>query len=383
MIDTLKLKFRYDRPEGSFYFQENINIKDIDRDVKRNRVVCTNNTWRNEQKEQRRYMPKYWIEEHFIYPEITYFVIELSVPKFLIGENVTIISGDVLDVFVDKLLQFFREIGVVIFRDQILSSIPTVVAIGGIVNLTDLCSCNLALEALTPFDDRFRSKQRCVAMKDTENGGKEIYFSNKATTFKLYSKLPEVANNAVTQKELDIAKAYRANRYKNKKGVLVSEVLRCELTMRGKQATKQKFKPYLNGDEPTLKNIFNQHFWKKILQKEIDEIYNHPLKNYVFLSQNNKPVIDAFLDKNCKDITVKSEIIMALALLQEGGLQYVKRYFMTKYKSRTTYYNYRNRLQKLSKYVDFNKLKNVTSRDVVDRLLKTFDIDTKRQDKLF
>lgn len=379
-MDTIKLKFRYNIP-SSIYFQDKIHIKELKSPFssKGNRFIYTNQKWRKDRKKRGIYTPKFWIEEDYINPEINYFVTEFSIAKLLFGENLTRLKSNDLEDAVVAIKNFFKEIKVNIFETQILNSIPILVAIGKNINVTDLCSCDLAIKSLSMFDDRFRSKQRVILFKD--NTGKEINFSNRSSTFKVYNKTKEMIYNAETKREKQIADLLKNKKYKTE-GVWISEVLRFELTLKSKRAITQKMKLYLGEKQPTFEQLFDDKLWFNIVRDEFVNIYSHPLKNFIFLANQSKPVIDAFLNKNIKSIKVKDTIYGILISLQEKGLKETKQKYLKEYKSRQTWYNYITRLKGLEKYVNLSALKNITSIDISNYILREFNIETSEQLKL-
>ena len=381
MYDTFRLKFRRDLPQNNSFFKEKIHSKELNLENNSSRFVYTNNEWRKAQQQLKIYTPKYWIEQDFKYKEITYFVIEFSWPKLIGTDSSKEITPYDLNTGVNLLLKFIRGLGIFMFESEVLNAIPIVLSVCKNIDITKLCSCDLAIEALSPFSDRFRSEQRRICFLDTKYGGKEVHFINHNTSFKVYSKMPEIANNAISPEELKIAENYRQKSYLNPTKH-IPEILRFEYTMRNKQALIQKFKVYLT-EPPTIANIFKPEIALNILREEVEKIYNHPLKNFIFLSQCNKPVIQEYLDKNCKSIQVKNNLYIALSYLQNGGVKQAKQYFFNSYKSNKTWYNYCSRLQKLGKEVDFSKLENITTIKIVNYILDTFNINRHKQDKLF
>ena len=271
-MDSIRLKFRYNLP-NTFYFKEKIQQKELG--VYGKRFVFTNNTWRKEVIKRERYCSKYWIEQDFIYPKITFLVIEFSVGKLINGENLTPIKETDLPRMTDKLMEFFNQIGLCITRKDILNSIPLLVAVGKNINITDLCYADTAIKAISMFDDRFRSERNLNLKKC--NQGCSINFNNRQSTFKIYNKIKELQNNAKTKQEKNIV-----NKIKSEEWII--EAIRLETTLKTKQAIKQKFKNLING-EPTLEKIFKEDLWLELIQDEVKNIYNQPIKNFVFFSK--------------------------------------------------------------------------------------------------
>jgi hypothetical protein len=381
-MDTVRLKTQFNMPPNSPYFSEQVKARDLGlhTSIGGSRFVYSNQTWRKERKLRGLYTPKYWIEQDYINPNITFLIIEFSAPKLLFGENLTALREEHFPAVVEKLQDFLKEISIYMTKIQIENLTPIVLAVGRNLNITDVCSCDIAMQALSPFNNRFRSESRLIQFEG--NLGREMYFNNKSTTFKIYEKIPEMIANATTKEErklVDAWVAYSKSKY-GKKKVFAIKILRLELTLKTKVAIKQVLKKYTT-TPPTFKSIFNEKMWAELVRKEVDEIYNQPINDFIFLATNQEPVISAFLDKNYKHIPSKDMARGILQSLQGKGLAKTKRYYMQNY-SRQTWYNYMKRLGKLAKITDFSSINNVTAVEIHRHILKEFQINASTQIKL-
>jgi hypothetical protein len=378
-MDTIKLKFSRKKPDNNF-FNQRIHSKEIASEfISGSRFVWTNNKWRNEQIAKGVYVPKFWIEEDFIHPATTYFLIEFSAPKFLNGENVSALKGSDLMPLVRKLSEFCRKLGIFIFESQILQAEPTVLAVGRNINITDRFYCESVIEALLKFDYKQYSKQRIVFLLDLENAGSEIIFSTaKTETFKIYSKNQELMNNAKTVKEKQIAKLLKADKYHNGR-VYINEILRFELTLKTGRKIGERLKPYLGEASPTLENIFKPKIWEALVKEEVNKIYNHPLKNFVFLALEQQPFIDAYLDQKYSHIATKDTARGIIASLQRQGIAQTRKDYLAKYKSRQTWYNYLDILEGIGQFLDLKVISNLSSFKIHSYILGEFGIDNRQQ----
>ena len=263
---------------------------------------------------------------------------------------------------------------------QISNLVPILVAVGKNIDITNICSCDIAIHSLSPFNNRFRSDYRIIEFGNDK--GKELYFNNKNSTFKVYEKIPEMIANAKTTQERKLVDAwieFSKSPYK-KEQILVVEVMRFELTLKTKVAIKQVMKKY-DVALPTFKDIFKKEIWDELVQKEVDSIYNQPMSDFIFLATYQKPMIDAFLDKHFKHIQSKDMARGILQSLQDKQLAKTKRYYMKTY-SRKTWYNYMKRLEKLQEMIDFSSIKTTTSVEIHSHILKNFGIKSSTQTKL-
>lgn len=185
-------------------------------------------------------------------------------------------------------------------------------------------------------------------------------------------------NNATTAKEKMIAEALLADRYQIDK-VYINEILRVELTLKTPAKILSRFSPYLNGQPPTFQNIFKQSLWEELLREQMLLIYDHPLKDFVFLASEQKPFIQAFLDQNHKHIETKDTIMGIIGSIQEYGLASLRAIYLQKYASRQTWHNYQQRLVAISKKLDFSTLESLANYQIYSYILRQFGIDTRQQ----
>lgn len=380
-MDTIRLKFRYLKPDTCF-FAEEIRQKELRlAHIPGSRFVWTNNTWRKEQQALGLYVPKYWIEEDFKYPEITYFYFEASLPKLIGEENITALKNNQMDEVVKAISDFCIKIGVYIFPDQIKKCLPTLLAIGKNINITNLCPCNLAIKALKPFDYKTNCQHRIVDFSDHKHGGKETIFSQTSETLKAYDKTRELLNSAETTKEKQIAELIQQGLYLMD-GQSAEEILRVELTLKTKRKIGSKLKPYLGKLPPTFENLFREELWEQVLKDEVDAVFNHPLQRIIFLSLESQPFIDNFLDRHYHHIQTKDTIRGILASLQELGLAETRKSYLERYKSRQTWYNYLRRLKELQKHFDWSALGRLDNVKIHSFILQQFGIITETQQEL-
>lgn len=380
-MDTIRLKFRYDKPENE-YFNDAIRQKELRLTfIAGSRFVWTNNAWRKTQQALGIYVPKYWIEQHFKYPEITYFCFEASLPKLMAGENVTALKDQQMEGIAKAISDFCKTVGVFIFTEQIKKAVPTLIAIGENINITELCTCNNAIRALKPFDYKTHSDHRTVDFSDHKHGGKEAIFSQLNETTKAYDKKRELLNNARTRQEKDIAESIQKNQFYID-GKPVVEILRIEVTAKTPRKIASKFKPYLGDLPPTFENLFKTDLWRQILKDEINRVFNHPLQRIIFLSLESQPFIDSFLDKHYRHIQTKDTIRGILTSLQELGLSETRMLYLKRYKSRQTWYNYLRRLIKLQEHFDWSTLSKLDNVKIHNFILGHFGIVTQAQQQL-
>ena len=341
------------------------------------RSVYTSNAWRKEQQKNGIYVPKYWLEADFVDPSITYFVIELSVPKLLFGTSAREPRNEHRELAVQKIQEFCLTIGIRLFKQQIFGMIPSAVSFGKNIDITSLATCEQAITVLSRFNDRFRSD---IYTYRPAKGGSELYFNSKSSTFKVYDKLKEIENNAITPEEQGIVDASKSS---GQKPIWICETLRTELTLKDTGSIKKRLKPYMK-DPPTFGNIFRDDIWADLVKNEVERVFNHPLADFVFLSTLQANVIQKLLDRHIKNPTTKLWVRDMIEKIQRfGGTKGVKRYYLEAFKSRQTYYNHLKASKKIIKNVSLPELENLTASKFHSFYLGQFGIENTIQDTLF
>jgi len=383
-MDTVRLKFRYDwnsiaQECFELYFSEQIPQRKLEKMTPTNssRSVYTSNAWRKEQQKNGIYVPKYWLEADFVDPSITYFVIELSIPKLLFGTSAREPRNEHRDLAVQKIQEFCLAIGIRLFKQQIFGTIPSAVSFGKNIDITSLATCEQAITVLSRFNDRFRSD---IYTYRPAKGGSELYFNSKSSTFKVYDKLKEIENNAITPEERKIVEASKSS---GQKPIWICETLRTELTLKDTSSIKKRLKPYMK-DAPTFGNIFRDDIWADLVKNEVERVFNHPLADFVFLSTLQANVIQKLLDRHIKNPTTKLWVRDMIEKIQRfGGTKGVKRYYLEAFKSRQTYYNHLKASKKIIKNVSLPELENLTASKFHSFYLGQFGIENTIQDTLF
>lgn len=383
-MDTVRLKFRYDwnsiaQEYFELYFSEQIPQRKLEKMTPTNssRSVYTSNAWRKEQQKNGIYVPKYWLEADFVDPSITYFVIELSIPKLLFGTSAREPRNEHRDLAVQKIQEFCLAIGIRLFKQQIFGTIPSAVSFGKNIDITSLATCEQAITVLSRFNDRFRSD---IYTYRPAKGGSELYFNSKSSTFKVYDKLKEIENNAITPEERKIVEASKSS---GQKPIWICETLRTELTLKDTSSIKKRLKPYMK-DPPTFGNIFRDDIWADLVKNEVERVFNHPLADFVFLSTLQANVIQKLLDRHIKNPTTKLWVRDVIEKIQRfGGTKGVKRYYLEAFKSRQTYYNHLKVSKKIIKNVSLPDLENLTASKFHSFYLGQFGIENTIQNTLF
>ncbi|MFZ1720370.1 MAG: hypothetical protein WAU28_03380 [Candidatus Moraniibacteriota bacterium] len=361
------------------YFSEQIPQRKLGKMTPTNssRSAYTSNAWRKTQQRNGVYVPKYWLETDFVDPSITYFAIELSIPKLLFGTSAIEPKSEHRDLAAQKIQEFCSTIGIRLFKQQILGTIPTAVSFGKNIDITEVATCSQAIIAFSPFDDRFRSD--CYIRK-FEKGGSELYFNSKSSTFKLYDKLREIHNNAITPEEHRLVEASKISKERD---LWICEILRTELTLKDTSAIKKRLKPYIQG-EPTFGNMFRDDIWADLLKNEVERVFNHPLANFVFLSTLQANVIEKLLDKYIKHHTTKLWVRdMAEKIQRFGGTKGLKGFYLETFKSRQTYYNHLKISKKITANINLSELENLTASKFHSFYLSQFGIENSTQSTLF
>lgn len=382
-MDTIRLRFPYKwdaipQDIRDDFFCETIPARKLEKMVptKSSHPVKTNNKWRKQRQKEGIYTPKYWIEWDYADNSKTYFVLEVSLPKLVYGTNAKALKNQDFQLVVSAIQKFCASVGVSIFERLIMDARPMAVAFGKNIDITNIATSEEAITILTPFNDRFRSTQYVIR---PDAGGCELYYGTKSSTFKIYDKLREIKNNAITPEEKKIVEAAQSSN----KDTWICEVIRVELTLKDSSSIRKKLGPYVQG-EPTFRKIFQEALWNEVLKNEAEKIFNHPLSEFVFLSTLQAKTIETLLNKQVKNRATRLWLKdMIQKVQQEGGTKGIRKYYERTYKSRQTYYNHLKILENILKHLELGKLGNLTATHFHSFFLSQFAIDNSTSNSLF
>lgn len=381
-MDTVQLRCLYPRSAviNNCHFSEQIKTRELrsESGSSGSRHVFTNNEFRRQRTATGRYTPKYWLEEDYINPKLTYFVIEFSVPKLINGENVTPFHA-CISIVRAELHKFFSEIGVNICPGDLTRTVPSVIAFGENLNMTKICTCHQAIRILSQFNYRQRSKTRTITFSED---GEELHYGNKYSTFKVYSKLPEVATNGHTTQEKQITELVRVNGYLFR-GEKVSELLRFELTLKNRDAIRKRTHVILNGKEPTFESLLDSSLWLSLVRSEVDSIFNSPIPRLVFLANLGQPEINKYIEKFVPQGKRRLLTIGGLSILQQEGLAGLRRYYAKTYKSRQSWYNHLQTYQEIDRLFNIQNGELLNSQTIHYAVLNHFKISPSYAQTLF
>ncbi len=332
MIDSIRLRISiFSSVKNNFFFREKRGSLDYD-NSNRQRVkqfIRTNFKWSEQQRSQGKYIPKYWTETNSFEGGKQYLIFEFSVPKFLQGHNLVEIAETMLPVLVDRLEDFCKIIQLSVAEVDILGAQVTMVAYCHNVPIAHLAPSQEVMKLLSGYTYRFRSKFR---PEQNELGQiTHLQLGNNTSHVTAYDKLPEIIVHARTTEELEIAKIIKNKQLPNPYGKIIQDTIRFELTLHNTVSVRQAMKKFY-GDKPfyTLKDVFKADIAAALLKLEMEEIYNHPLKNiaansnYDFRKLNDE--VGKFIRDRHQDGKLIGLLEQATLVLHAGGWAAVRTY---------------------------------------------------------
>ncbi len=378
MIDTIQMKMSTDKihVEHEWFFKHK-RYSYTDNRKDQTLVKATNNDYRREKKKLNQYVPKFWIEHTTWNKTPDYFVLEFSIPKFLFDTSLYAVTIDHYAHLVEQIQKFLREeLHVHADFQTISEAVITQAAFCKNIRLDDTCTTNQALETLAHLNYRPRSSWE---KKTYENeGGTGIKMYNTASSFAVYEKLPEVAAHAVTMLEIEIGKQWRTG------GTVIiphspplREAIRFEFTLQNKNAVNQTMKKYVREKkEYTLHDLFTPNVAKEILRQEVDQILNHPARDFIFVTDFNHPKLVTAIRKHTKSEMYCSEILVMIQGIKELGLAGYRRQFLRRYDIRTWHRRWQI-LRLVLEEIDWHKIPHISDREILLFLLEKFEIKAK------
>lgn len=371
-MDSIRIKIKNYKTQDKFYFRGSFSntedsVDGFDYPKKR---VRTNNKYYNDKIKAGLYIPKYWIEQCNFGLPTDYLVLEFSAPKLLYGTNLIEVKENELHNLVDKLFSFLQEIKVEVLQKDIVSGIVTLVAYGKNINVDKCYSPKQVIGVLSNFN--YLPRSECELKNLAITKGTSLKYYNNHASLVVYDKMAEIQQGNRTLGEKKIIEGY-----KNQGGVIskcYGETIRFEYTLQCKRAVQQAMKLYYGVKRDyTLEDIFKDKINKEILNKKIDQVFNHPLNSIVVLSSFDVPVIEEAINKHYKYLGSRNNLKSAIDCLRSGGLKKLRQNTIQDY-SKRTWYRYSNLLKKITKEIDLPNTENNTNLDALLFIIKAFGI---------
>jgi hypothetical protein len=362
-MDTIKIKIANYQIQDKHYFKE---IKaNYFSDSSNHKNQSTNNQFRKELQKQGKYAPLYFIDEsNYFGKQHNFLVVEFSAPKIVHGHNLAEVGEKDLNIIIEKLRKFFSLIKVMVYSHDIEKAIVTRIAYSKNIQLNDLYSTNDALQVLSAFN--YRPKSQFTAT--TRKANSEIKFFNNHTHFCVYDKLMKIKNDPKTAEEKELAKKQ------------LPETIRFELTLHNKRAVNQVMQGfYPKQNNYTLADVFKDQIRNTLLQKEIDQIFNHPLKELVVISNTDKVLSNKLFQEYNKKFSKKIKTKYIFDILQTRGLSGLKEEVLKNCTNRT-WYRLKKEVKKISQSMQLTGNNQATTNlKILKFILEKFDIKSNLQ----
>ena len=376
-MDTIRLKIKQDKllVKNQAFFNETKSSQFTN--SANHKHEKTNNAFRKELANKGLYAPKFHLSEvDFGVPDKS-LVLEFSPAKLLHGTNLKEVSEADLPAIIENLIVFLKSIGIGIFERELLNSTVTSIAYTKNIPVSHLGKVPEILRVIAPFDYRPRSQFNQVVLRQGIHTSELKYF-NLNTHLTLYDKLAEIQHRPVTQEEHKIVDYLHNGTNKAEYEHWVNETLRVELTLHNKVAVKQAMvKYYCKKNDYSLSEVFKDNIRDELLKTEIENIFNHPLKEIVLLSVYDRDTFNTVLNKYCKTFTQKAEIRLMLDILYSRGLKSLRDEIVTKHCLRT-WFRKQEKLQAVAELIQLpsgiTQLDNAT---VLEYILSQFGIASK------
>ncbi len=379
-MDTFKIKIKNFTPTDLSYFEE---VKSSSfTNNSRYKKERTNNAYRREIIQSGLYIPKYAISEvNFGKPE-HFLTIEFSAGKLIQGTNLKNVSEKDLPFVKNKLYKFLESIKVLTPRNEVENSIVTLAAYSKNIFVDQFGSAQEIIRVIAPFNYRPRSEYTQILIREKEKTSELKYF-NDNSHLTIYDKLAEIRSNPLTKEEQAIVGYLKNGSNREAYQDWVKETLRVELTLHNKVAIKQALSEfYGKKTDFTLQEAFSDKVRDMLLQKEIDNIFNHPLQKIVLLTCFDREVFNDILKKHCETLAQRREMRVALDILYARGLKAYREDVLSKASERTWFRNLK-RLRKICDSIQLPQgaVTQLDNAEFLEYFLCQFNIKSKLREK--
>lgn len=333
-FDTFLIKTEhFDTVSDSTYFREMVGSFDFDENGghRTKKFIKTNNTWRAKMEKQGLYMPLYGISANSFMPGRRFFYLQFSAPKMLHGHsNIETFEKDRKSL-IEAIVKFCNSIKVAVTPRAIEEAIVRRVDFCQNIPMKSYDELTLMLNILSNFNSRPKTK-KLIITKDDLGEIFMLQFPNSQSHLTVYNKIKEIIADAITMQEQGIAdymqKRTLDHPYKNS----AVPNLRIELSEHNATSVKQMmWNFYQKKAAYTFKEVFQDHIAAKMLQKEVNQVYNHPLKSIAANSKQDFSLIDEkiknFINDNFTHSNLKGLLYQAATIVLAKGWAGVKNTF--------------------------------------------------------
>lgn len=304
--------------------------------------------------------------------------IEFSIPKLLFGNNFDEVSeGDYSDL-IEKLRQKLRDMGIMVFSEQLENARVTTIHYSKNFVFTDYITASSIINELSKVD-----LTRKLDLNNTHfrNDGHALYYYARSYSIVFYDKVKELhtPEARAVEKDRDIQLGLFNEFNKDKKPF---EVLRMEVRLCNTAKLKSVLRAVGVDDKNiTLRALYSLDTAKKVLNLYWDTI----IDNLSFIKYSTAEPIDfaESIMKNNPSIGLKSVLCYfgALSLINSEGTRRVRQLMNDNYSDRTWQRLKRNmKTLKLSPINKYKPIQTITEALSVlePTKLKDFDFDLTR-----
>ncbi len=373
-MDSIRLKLK----QGKFLIKDPTFFNEVKSSQFSNspnhKIEKTNNAFRKELARKGLYAPKFGLNDTSFGVPDNSLQLEFSAAKILHGTNYKEVSEPDLPVIVQKLKEFLKSIGVSAFEHDLLNATITLIAYARNIPVGHLGKVSEILRVIAPFDYRPRSEFTVVQYRQGVATSELKYF-NPSSHLTLYDKLTEVLHNPITKEERAIADFLKNGTNAEMFESWVQETLRIELTLHNKVMVKQAMvKYYGKKNDYTLAEVFKDNIRDELLKTEVNNIFNHPLKEIILLSVYGRDTFNAVIKQYCSTFMQQAEVRLMLDVLQARGLKALRDEVLDKASERT-WFRKQKKLNAIAKQIQLPQgVTQIDNAKVLEYILSQFGI---------
>ncbi len=312
---------------------------------KRQFIRCYRNPTSKELK-QGKYIPRLTLTGR---PINTTLRVELSVPKFLYGNNFDEVTEKDFSTLIEKLRHTLEQIGVNVYSGYLEKANVSLIHYGKNIVLTDYTTPATYINELCKADI---PKMYDFNKTDYRNGGQIIKFRANTFEFAIYDKVADLRRAKTSDKrseekdsaiQLSLLNKFNSKSNRENKPF---EVVRLEARLNNRRKIRQILKKIgQNQVELTFQSLFN----KTIARKVVLYYLNYILDNQIHLCNNELTATRYFTKLNTLypelSLSKKTQIVGARTLIKEIGVRKFRE--LTKVNGNTAWYRLKKILKEL------------------------------------
>jgi len=254
--------------------------------------------------------------------------IQFSAPKLLFGNNFDELTENDFSEIIEKLELKLKDMGVLVFRSQLLKAKVTAIHFGKNIPFSDYTTSTSIIRELAKID---LTKKLDLTRTKFQNEGHSLQYYTNSFSVVFYDKMKDLQLPKGRAVEKDRLQLNIFDYLENKKSL---EVLRLEVRLCTSQKIKRLFKDLNLPDDLTFEAVFKETTAKKVISHYWQEILSG-LDLIRFSTVQPVDLLEGIIKSNKLNLKTALSYFGALTLINDIGARKFRQVVNDSYSDRT------------------------------------------------